>query len=448
MSYSRSNAAAAAKEAKVVDLFQQIALDSSQQKEDKSDKTADEASGEGEETNDNVGKNTENTDAYCLFVGDKGGGKSCLVGLFMGKEEDVKPTVALDYQFARRPRAGSTNNSKDISHVWELGGNLSVPELISIPLRRGLDKSVVVVVVDTGRPENVVRSLKKWLDLVRDRIDVEMREFEAKEPARAKAMFEEAERRFGVDHPDFSSVNISPVPIVIVANKYDKLKEEDSAGRRCLMQALRFVAHGIGATLVFASTRDKQSRDLFRSVARQSLFDQGPVASAAVEGGSEQQQQDAKWKKAANFGDSAPLAVKPGCDTFEAILAAMPKGTVKSDFVGHNGIGPRATETWAKSLEVFYGRSTLDDKKEEAKLELDDEGENDGGGKANSYPEPAVDEARAAANLRLTQYKKEVQRRQEIAAAAIDVEKPRERERKSRKSSDRDKSSGERRRRK
>lgn len=147
MSYSRSNAAAAAKEAKVIDLFQQITLDQ---------QTSQTPSSNDNKDAPNLGKNTTNTDCYCLFVGEKSSGKSSLISLFMGKEDDPKPTIALDYQFARRPRAQSTNNSKDVSHVWELGGGLDVVDLIGVTLERGLGESCVCVVVDCGRGENVV----------------------------------------------------------------------------------------------------------------------------------------------------------------------------------------------------------------------------------------------------------------------------------------------------
>lgn len=37
--------------------------------------------------------------------------------------DKTKPTVALDYMFARRSTGGAANNSssKDIAHIWDLG---------------------------------------------------------------------------------------------------------------------------------------------------------------------------------------------------------------------------------------------------------------------------------------------------------------------------------------
>lgn len=174
MSYSRSQPSAA-KEERVVDLFKRIQEDVE--------------FGEGGE---NVGRNTNNTDTFALFVGEKDAGKTSLIQQFLGKDGEVKPTVALDYQFARRPRAGSTNNSKDISHVWELGGGLDVKELVSVPLQRGLDKAVVVIVMDCAKEENVIPSLNKWMELVRTMIDGEIDAMRGKDEAEKVAVMTRA----------------------------------------------------------------------------------------------------------------------------------------------------------------------------------------------------------------------------------------------------------------
>ena len=46
------------------------------------------------------------TDSYTIFVGPKSSGKSTLVQQFLGKQDGTKPTVALEYQFARRLKPG------------------------------------------------------------------------------------------------------------------------------------------------------------------------------------------------------------------------------------------------------------------------------------------------------------------------------------------------------
>jgi dynein light intermediate chain 2 len=43
-------------------------------------------------------------------------------GGLSGKDDKPKPTVALEYMFARR--TGSANGAKDVAHIWELGASV------------------------------------------------------------------------------------------------------------------------------------------------------------------------------------------------------------------------------------------------------------------------------------------------------------------------------------
>ena len=141
---------------------------------------------------------------------------------------------------------------------------------------------------------------------------------------------------------------------MVVANKYDHLKNVESAGRRCLVQALRFISHRNGAALVFSSSRDKPARDLYRSAARSALFGSPPPAGAGA---------PQKWRRASSYdaGAASPYAVQPGCDTFEAILSSLPaaSGLVKSDFLGHSGCNPEAGAAWARAGAGFFGQATM-----------------------------------------------------------------------------------------
>ena len=66
-------------------------------------------------------------ETYSLFTGQHGSGKSSLMALLQGggssgKEDKPKPTVALEYMFARK----SNNGAKDVAHIWELGGGMNL----------------------------------------------------------------------------------------------------------------------------------------------------------------------------------------------------------------------------------------------------------------------------------------------------------------------------------
>jgi len=131
------------------------------------------------------------------------------------------------------------------------------------------------------------------------------------EPDRAKEMMEAARARAGTDHPDAGLVEPCPVPLVFVLNKYDTMKDLEPASRKCLLQALRFVSHANGGMLVCGSNRDKPSRDMYKSAARQQLFHKQTKATL-VEQQTDGQQNNEKsqpWKWAEKYGDG-PVYVK------------------------------------------------------------------------------------------------------------------------------------------
>ena len=66
---------------------------------------------------------TTTTSSSLVFIGDYQSGKSTLISIFQkptattSSYKDIKPTIALDYSFARR----TANNIKSVANFWEIG---------------------------------------------------------------------------------------------------------------------------------------------------------------------------------------------------------------------------------------------------------------------------------------------------------------------------------------
>lgn len=91
-------------------------------------------------------------ETFSLFVGQKQAGKTSLVTAFHNpaKDDVPKPTVGLEYIFARR-NAG-TNQPKDIANIWELGGGARLASLVSVPITpQTIANSVIIIVVDLSQ---------------------------------------------------------------------------------------------------------------------------------------------------------------------------------------------------------------------------------------------------------------------------------------------------------
>jgi dynein light intermediate chain 2, cytosolic len=89
-----------------------------------------------------------------------------------------------------------------------------------------------------------------------------VRELSKAQPAFAEGLKRRTYAKFGRDHADLKLVKPCPVPLVIVGNKYDLFKDTESAKRRVVGQALRFVAHANGATLLYCSAKEKALKDV------------------------------------------------------------------------------------------------------------------------------------------------------------------------------------------
>jgi len=127
--------------------------------------------------NGNVG-GTQGLERSLLFVGSKGVGKTTLIGRAVEKQDQTKPTLALEYNYARRLTAQSLErvNSlvhlvckdllyhefwQDVCHVWELGGGVVFNSLLGTPLSPSkLLNLHIILMVDLSKPDELWHTLE------------------------------------------------------------------------------------------------------------------------------------------------------------------------------------------------------------------------------------------------------------------------------------------------
>ena len=392
------------------------------------------------------GKGAGDGDSSTLLVaGDAGSGKSSLIQMFLkpNSSKDPKSTFALEYNFARRKNAGA--GMKSLAHIWELGGDIKEPGLLGIPLTTTtLPSASVMIVVDLSQPQNVLTSLQRWIQLIREHIQAKMGEIKATSSDLAARMKAEAKKRYGgrknpggeqgegeaegeaegkaeeeVGHEDLGRVRPCEVPIIIVGNKYDQFRTRPSADRRALMQAIRFMAHYHGASFIATSRTDSSYRDSFRSVMNTVAFALPMKSIRQVTG-------------------DKPTHVSAGMDTFRGVLLATGTGkTTEEDgnsqfaasdadieaYVGGSGV---RKDCWGRFHEVLgsifgapdasAGASAVPLAEADSGLEGETK-ENGAAALGNEYPEADIDEARAAMDVKLDQYILDVERRERLNAS-------------------------------
>ncbi|KAJ1463313.1 hypothetical protein M885DRAFT_475387 [Pelagophyceae sp. CCMP2097] len=340
-------------------------------------------------------------DSFSLFVGQRASGKSSLLALLQTSltKEQPKPTVALEYVFARR--SAKTGTAKDVAHIWELGGGTHLEQLVGVPITpQRLPRCVLGLVVDLSTPSDAVLCLGHWMKTLRTHVSgaLEALKKTAEGSRVAEKLVDEAKARYSerkpekkgdrpVEHPDRRAIDASAIPILVVCNKYDVFKDLEPSQKKALAQALRFVAHSNGATLVFASAKDKALQNSFRALLSFALFLKADK-TARVE-----------------LSSDKPVYVPAGADSLEEIFKAGPLklsgvSTRKSP-VG--GLSDEATSQLQALVDDFFGPP-----------QLCPPGDADAvaPGDAAEFAEAAVDELYKQKIDALTRYRKKIEQKE------------------------------------
>ncbi|KAF0699276.1 Aste57867_10150 [Aphanomyces stellatus] len=297
----------------------------------------------------------EADDSFLVVAGPKNSGKSSLVLYFLNPN---KGTFAL---FTWTSLISPSSNKKAVAHIWELATTKKVLELLKVPLSPArLPKATLLLVLDLSIPGDVVPSLIYWVNL--------LRKLTPEGPKDENALL----AKYGATHPDRRDVSPVALPLLIVGAKYETFRDEESAKRKTLVQAVRFIAHAIGATLMFTSVKDKALATQFRTTLTAMLY--------KTDGG--------KSTKELEKG----LFVPAGSDSFDDI--GLPKGARATDFEDANL--DKRMKLWAKAVAESYPPVTPE-VKEQVEDEKDEADE--------KFPEPVIDALRKQKREELRRYK-------------------------------------------
>uniref|UniRef100_A0A667YJT1 Cytoplasmic dynein 2 light intermediate chain 1 n=1 Tax=Myripristis murdjan TaxID=586833 RepID=A0A667YJT1_9TELE len=191
-----------------------------------------------------------------FLLGSKAGGKTSILLRCLDRDEPPKPTLALEYTYGRRARGHNT--PKDIAHLWELGGGISLSDLIQIPITALNIKSLaVILVLDLSKPNALWGTMERLLQTTQAHVEKAcsqaQRAGKAKAGAKQKASSQPAARVLPKDYPDRELISPFPVPLLIIGSKYDIFQEFDSEKKKVVSKTLRFVAHYYAASLIVST---------------------------------------------------------------------------------------------------------------------------------------------------------------------------------------------------
>jgi len=339
-----------------------------------------------------------------IFVGSQGSGKSTVMSRYAEptKEDDTKPTMALDYSYVRKDakrESAQGGGGKEVCHLWEIGGGSALASLLEVPLTEGTVKNVLVsIVVDMSKPEEIFPTITFWMDQIRARL-VAIETTLRKKPATEKIMDqlrERAAKRFGEKHPDMANaalrklLKLTGISVLIIAHKADTFFDKEPEMKKIMGKTLRFLAHTNGAGLVYTSTSDKASLNNLRRILNQLLYKEAAVKSKITD----------------HNKDKGHLMVPCGFDTLKDIgqPPADASDTMKQPI-----------ELWKSAFESYFGASPPLTAGVGAVPDLDPEGQ---------FAEKDVDETRAQKEEELSLFRQAQERAAAEAAKAASRSRP------------------------
>ncbi|KAM7353296.1 cytoplasmic dynein 2 light intermediate chain 1 isoform 2-T3 [Cochliomyia hominivorax] len=199
---------------------------------------------------------------HTVFVfGSKGAGKTTAINYFFDREDNPKPTLALEYSYGRR----TGHLQKQVLNLWELGSLENSEQLLKVPLKsHGLLNFAAVIMVDLSQPQKLwsdmefaYKSLKKATDEILDDLKEDVKQI----------LFNKSKERVKKEHTDINTLELMPFPIVLVGAKYDLFMGYEPGIKKHVCLCLRSMAHLMGASLLFYSSKiqklSKTLRDTF-----------------------------------------------------------------------------------------------------------------------------------------------------------------------------------------
>ncbi|RWS14744.1 cytoplasmic dynein 2 light intermediate chain 1-like protein [Dinothrombium tinctorium] len=288
------------------------------------------------------------------FIGSRQSGKTSLVYRFVDKSDNPKPTLALEYVFARKKRTNEVG--KDVCDIWELGGENLFTNLLQFSItKENISTVSVVLVLNLAVPEEIVLTAESLIDSVKERINdvIGMSKL-------AKELKQKAAQRFGQKHRDLDRVDPFPIPLLIVGSKYDLFEELDLEKRKVISSYLRLLAHLNGASLLYVTTKSEALVNKMKTMFSHLAFDSSSPTATVTD-------------------HNKPLFVPFGADSFESIgqeviefaknelLSLCPQKTTKVVIPDDPAADPNFRE---RDIDLIYSqkRRELDEYKRQLEL--------------------------------------------------------------------------------
>jgi len=286
-----------------------------------------------------------------LVVGAKASGKTTVIETIINRTGGSSkthsgapdPTTSLDYRYMGQGLRSGAHVL--LTHIWELGGGQSLTKLVDISINTdSLERSGVVIVLDLSNPKSILADITYWIAVISKRISDVIDKISARRPKAAETLRAKAQNRVGGSkHLDIQSLqkSLCPLPILIVANKFDKFRDNSVEQLRSVAGLLRSFALIYGGALIYVSKSDSSSRQaLLAHICEIQRLQRGV------------QEKKSNKKPPLNTRDVDTLSVPFGADSLQALGGPNSAGALQPEVV---------LSEWSKHFKkVFQLKNTKD----------------------------------------------------------------------------------------
>lgn len=343
-------------------------------------------------------------------AGDNQSGKSSLIQTFLkpSAAKETKPTIALEYNFARR----TANNTKSIANLYEIGGDFLEPKLLEVVVdKNSLSSATVCLCIDLSKPHNAIIALLRHLTILKEVVGRKISELQATNVNVVNTIRSKISAVYAT-HADAARIRPLELNILVIANKFGALRNLQSGEKRLLLQTMRFICHYFGISLLCTELNDSASKEVYRNCI-------GNVAFGIP------------LRPTQEINDKFVFITR-GMDTYESILlgpnlAAEESGKVRYRMVNSESevelyLGGKGVtrDCWKRITELSI--TAFGEADPVASLALNSEGKMDTGEDENAaaadnpFPEAEIDDMRAAKDAALARYVQDMERKRDMLA--------------------------------
>ncbi|XP_029164896.1 cytoplasmic dynein 2 light intermediate chain 1 isoform X4 [Nylanderia fulva] len=181
----------------------------------------------------------------------------------------------MDYSFGRKTVKSLVKN---IVHVWEVGHLAS--SLVSVAmtgstLTNSPHHTVLLMMLDLSRPEELWISFEESLSTLRNGLKMSYDSDVIQELREKRIADRKKELERGVDP--------FPMQICILGGRYDEFKEFDLDKKEFIGKILRAIAHHLGASLYYYSSKDKFLVRRLKDLLSQYGFGSSPTEEKCID---------------------------------------------------------------------------------------------------------------------------------------------------------------------